>query len=85
MQAPMSSAQRQQRLFGLDTAKAGAKGPGTPGVQARGLGVSNAQDREPLAHKAAALLQAIAKEHLSRPPSTTPGADSFAALSCLPR
>src|SRR5579875_2027406 len=77
MQGPLSAAQRQQRLFGLDTAKSGsAKGLGSSAVQARGLGIAapGSQIRQPLAIRLAGLLQEIAKEHLSKPPSATPGA-----------
>ena len=77
MQGPLSAAQRQQRLFGLDVAKSGsAKAPGGSGLQARGLGTATpgSQIRQPLAVRLAGLLQALAEEHLRRPPSATPGA-----------
>ena len=73
--------QRQQRLFGADGGAKSGKGLGGAAVEARGLGVSRSgQSRQPLAVRAAALLQAVAKEHLSAPPSSFPGADlSFPA------
>lgn len=76
MQGPLSAAQRQQRLFGMDAAKPGsAKGLGGSAVQARGLGIAapGGQVRQPLATRLAGLLQEIAQEHLSKPPSATPG------------